>query len=69
MTALLLYDYLLTFQLELRYVWTKKLNTVKLLFILNRYTILVFQLVLILSYFIKPITNTVRFFLSYYCYV
>ena len=58
--VLLLYDYFLTLPLELRYIWHGKLNTIKILFIINRYASLVYQYSIILLSFVQPITNAVR---------
>ena len=58
--VLLFYDYILTFPLEVRYIWHKRINVTKILFVLNRYSSLISQCNNILLYLVNPITNIVR---------
>ena len=57
--VLLLYDYFLTFALELQYIWHGKPNIIKILFIMNRYSSLMFQYSFIVLDFLQPITTVV----------
>lgn len=43
--ALLAYDYLLTFRHEVRFVWGKKFSAATVLFVLNRYFIILLYVV------------------------
>ncbi|KAL4243441.1 hypothetical protein ABKN59_001179 [Abortiporus biennis] len=48
--GLLLYDYLLTLDEEIKYVWKRKKTGISILFILNRYTSLVNSLLVFLEH-------------------
>ncbi|KAI0372708.1 hypothetical protein BV20DRAFT_939448 [Pilatotrama ljubarskyi] len=56
--ALLAYDYLLTLRREVRFVWSRKFSPATVLFLLNRYAILLLYLVDVITLF--PIIPEVR---------
>ena len=58
MTAILAYDYLLTFPREVRFVWTRKFSPATALFLLNRYLIILLYFVDFITLF--PIIPSVR---------
>ncbi|KAI0350707.1 hypothetical protein OH77DRAFT_1412511 [Trametes cingulata] len=60
--ALLIYDYLLTFRHEVRFVWSQNFSAATVLFILNRYVILLLYLVDVVTLF--PIIPEVRRFIT-----
>lgn len=49
--VMLYYDYLLTFEGEVRFFWKRKINLVTILFFLTRYTALLGNIPLFLKYF------------------
>ncbi|KAJ8489209.1 hypothetical protein ONZ51_g3053 [Trametes cubensis] len=49
--ALLIYDYLLTLRHEVRFVWSRKFTGATVLFLLNRYTIILLYLVDVITLF------------------
>lgn len=55
--ALLLYDYILTFRHEVRFVWGRKFSGATALFLVNRYCIILFYLVEVVTEF--PIQSKV----------
>ncbi|KAM5531857.1 hypothetical protein V8D89_014487 [Ganoderma adspersum] len=52
--ALTVYEHLLSFDAELRVIWGRKLNLPNILFLLNRYLLVLFSLSLILWSLVKP---------------
>lgn len=48
---MLYYDYLLTFEGEVRFFWKRKVNLVTILFFVTRYTALLGNIPLFLKYF------------------
>ena len=59
--VLLLYDYILTFPLELIHIWSGKFNLIKLIFFVNRYFSFTLIYGALLLDFIVPASDTVRF--------
>ncbi|KAI0668954.1 hypothetical protein C8Q78DRAFT_978330, partial [Trametes maxima] len=51
--AIVVYEYLLTFQMERRVIWNRKLTVPTVLYLLNRYTLLLFALDLALWVFVS----------------
>ena len=50
LAALLVYEYIITFDRELRHIWQRKLSSATVIFVLNRYTILALYLVNLVRY-------------------
>ena len=66
--ALTVYEHLLSFDAELRVIWRRKLNLPNLLFLLNRYLLLLFALSLVLWSLVKPYgSDKVRFLARFLC--
>ena len=59
LTALLLYDFLLTFPLETSQIWRGNVNVMKVLFVLNRYASFVALYGIVALSLYDPATNTV----------
>lgn len=64
--ALLLYDYILTFRHEVRFVWGREISGATAMFLVNRYFIILSYLVIIVTEFpiqskvSTPISQAVR---------
>lgn len=48
--ALLAYEYIITFDRELRHIWQRKLSSATIIFVLNRYTVLALYFVNLVRY-------------------
>ena len=57
--VLFFYDFVLTFPLEVQSIWRGKMNTMKILFFITRYSTVLLFCVLIPLYFAQPVTNAV----------
>lgn len=55
--ALLIYDYILTFRHEVRFVWGRRISGATALFLVNRYLVILFYLVQVVTEF--PIRSKV----------
>ena len=60
--ALLLYDYVITLPLEIRYIWNDHFKLVGALYLLNRYTTLLGYIPYMVFQFDSPRNETVRTF-------
>lgn len=61
-TVLLLYDYFLTFPLEVSEIWRGRFTIIKGLFCINRYSAILCQIGIIFIDFFKPATDVVSLY-------
>ncbi|KLO05499.1 hypothetical protein SCHPADRAFT_724041 [Schizopora paradoxa] len=64
--AIVIYDHLLTLDIEIEHIWKQKFSAVTFLFFLTRYYFLL-AINITLFFFIEPVVNT-RVSASKYCY-
>ena len=65
-SALVLYDYLLTFDRELDFIWRRKWTGPSVLFVVNRYSALMLSLISALWLFVQEVWKTSRLSLIHF---